>query len=95
MAEKLSVDARREALAQLAGWSEIEDRDAIAKTFTFKSFSEAWAFMSRAALNAEQMNHHPEWFNVYARVDVTLTTHDCDGLSELDLKLARFMDSIV
>ena len=95
MAEKLSVDARSEALAQLDGWSEIEDRDAIAKTFTFKSFSEAWAFMSRAALKAEQMNHHPEWFNVYARVDVTLTTHDCGGLSELDLKLARFMDSIV
>ena len=95
MAEKLSDHARREALAQLDGWSEVEDRDAIAKTFTFKSFSEAWAFMSRAALKAEQMNHHPEWFNVYARVDVTLTTHDCDGLSELDLKLARFMDSIV
>ena len=95
MAEKLSVDARSEALAQLHGWSEIEGRDAIAKTFVFKSFGEAWAFMSRVALKAEQMNHHPEWFNVYARVDVTLTTHDCDGLSELDMRLARFMDSIV
>ena len=95
MAEKLSVDARSEAIAQLVGWSEVEDRDAIAKTFTFKSFGEAWAFVSRTALKAEQMNHHPEWFNVYARVDVTLTTHDCEGLSELDLKLARFMDSIV
>ena len=94
MAEKLSVDARSEALALLDGWNEVEDRDAITKTFTFKSFSEAWAFMSRAALKAEQTNHHPEWFNVYARVDVTLTTHDCDGLSELDLKMARFMDSI-
>ena len=94
MAEKMSVDARSEALAQLDGWSEVEGRDAITKSFTFKSFSEAWAFISRAALKAEQMNHHPEWFNVYARVDVTLTTHDCDGLSDLDLKMARFMESI-
>jgi len=94
VADKMSVDARSEALAQLDGWSEVEGRDAITKSFTFKSFSEAWAFISRAALKAEQMNHHPEWFNVYARVDVTLTTHDCDGLSELDLKMARFMESI-
>ncbi len=94
MADKMSVDARSEALAQLDGWSEVEGRDAITKSFTFKSFSEAWAFISRAALKAEQMNHHPEWFNVYARVDVTLTTHDCDGLSDLDLKMARFMESI-
>jgi len=94
VAEKMSVDARSGALAQLDGWSEVEGRDAITKTFAFKSFSEAWAFISRVALKAEQMNHHPEWFNVYARVDVTLTTHDCDGLSELDLKMARFMESI-
>jgi len=94
VADKMSVDARSEALAQLDGWSEVEGRDAITKSFTFKSFSEAWAFISRAALKAEQMNHHPEWFNVYARVDVTLTTHDCDGLSDLDLKMARFMESI-
>jgi 4a-hydroxytetrahydrobiopterin dehydratase len=94
VAEKLSAGARSTALAKLDDWSDVEDRDAITKMFTFKSFSEAWAFMSRVALKAEQMNHHPEWFNVYARVDVTLTTHDCDGLSELDLKMARFMDSI-
>ena len=94
MAEKLATKARAEAVQQLHGWREVEDRDAIAKSFAFKSFGEAWAFMTRTALKAEQMNHHPEWFNVYSRVDVTLTTHDCGGLSELDVKLARFMDSI-
>ena len=94
MVEKLNTEARAEALAQLQGWREVEDRDAIAKSFAFKSFSEAWAFMSRTALKAEQMNHHPEWFNVYSRVDVTLSTHDCGGLSELDVKIAHFMDSI-
>lgn len=95
MAEKLSIEERSEALAQLRGWHEVEDRDAITKTFIFKSFNEAWSFMSRVALKAEQMNHHPEWFNVYARVDVTLSTHDCGGLSELDIRMARFVDSIV
>ena len=94
MVEKLSVEARSVALAQLDGWTEIKNRDAIEKKFVFKSFGEAWAFMSRVALKAEQINHHPEWLNVYSRVDVTLTTHDCDGLSELDLKMAQFMDSI-
>ena len=94
MAEKLATKARAEALAQLHGWHEVEDRDAISKSYTFKSFGEAWAFMSRIALKAEQMNHHPEWFNVYSRVDVTLSTHDCGGLSELDVQLAQFMDSI-
>ena len=83
-----------EALAQLHGWREVEGRDAIAKSFTLNSFNEASVCMTRAALKAEQMNHHPEWFNVYTRVDVTLSTHDCGGFSELDVRLARFMDSI-
>lgn len=92
MAEKLSPDDRKAALAELAGWSEAEGRDAIARKFQFKTFNEAFGFMSRVALKAEQMNHHPEWFNVYNRVEVTLTTHDCGGLSDLDIKLAKFMD---
>ncbi|XP_064397501.1 putative pterin-4-alpha-carbinolamine dehydratase [Halichondria panicea] len=78
-----------------AGWKTVEGRDAIQKEFTFKDFSEAWGFMSRVALKAEQMNHHPEWFNVYNRVDVTLSTHDCQGLSLRDIKLATFIEDIV
>ena len=93
MVEKLSGEARRRALAGLTGWSEAEGRDAIEKSFTFKSFNEAWAFMSRVALAAEKMDHHPEWFNVYNRVDITLSTHDCGGLSERDLDLAKKIDA--
>ena len=92
MAEKLEGTARKAALAELAGWNVVADRDAIERTFTFKSFNQAFGFMTRAALRAEKMNHHPEWFNVYNRVEVTLTTHDCGGLSELDVTLAKFMD---
>ncbi len=92
MAEKLTTAARAAALAELAGWQEVEGRDAIQKSFRFTDFSEAWGFMNRTALLAEKMNHHPEWFNVYNRVEVVLTTHDCDGLSELDVKLAKAMD---
>ena len=94
MVEKLTGEARAAALAELDGWELVEGRDAIEKHYRFKDFNQAWAFMSRAALKAEQMNHHPEWFNVYNRVDVTLATHDVDGLSELDVRLARFMDSV-
>lgn len=72
----------------------VEGRDAIKKSFTFADFNEAWGFMSRAALKAESMNHHPEWFNVYNRVEVTLSTHDCQGLSQRDIKLATFMNSL-
>ena len=72
----------------------VDGRDAIKKSFTFTDFSEAFGFMSRVALKAEQMNHHPEWFNVYNRVEVTLSTHECQGLSERDIKLASFMDAI-
>ena len=94
MAELLSEAARIEALPPLGetGWGAVPERDALRKIWKFKSFSEAWAFMSRAALAAEKLNHHPEWSNVYNVVDVTLTTHDCDGLSALDLDLARKMD---
>lgn len=94
MAEKLDEAARGAALAELTGWLPAGDRDAIERTFKFKTFNEAFGFMTRVALKAEQMNHHPEWFNVYNRVEVSLTTHDCGGLSELDVKLAKFMDKV-
>ena len=96
MAEILSEADRKAALPSLgeAGWSAVEGRDAIRKVWKFKSFSEAWGFMSRAALQAEKLNHHPEWSNVYNVVDVTLSTHDCDGLSALDIDLARKMDAL-
>ena len=94
MAQLLNREERTRALAQLPNWDPREDRDAIRQVFTFKSFNAAFGFMSRVAMKAEKMNHHPEWFNVYNRVEVVLTTHDCDGLSELDIKLASFMDKI-
>jgi len=92
MAERLSPEDRRTALAALEDWQDASDRDAIVKSFKFKNFNEAFGFMSRVAMEAERINHHPEWFNVYSRVDVTLTTHDCGGLSNRDVALARFMD---
>ncbi len=94
MAEKLSETARTKALAGLPGWTPVDGRDAIAKTFTFDDFNEAFGFMSRVALKAEAMNHHPEWFNVWNRVEVTLATHDAGGLTELDIELAAFMDAV-
>lgn len=96
MAERLSEVDRIAALPALGetGWNAVEGRDAIRKIWKFRSFSEAWGFMSRAALQAEKLNHHPEWRNVYNVVDVTLTTHDCDGLSDLDVKLAKRMDAL-
>lgn len=93
MVDKLSAEARREALAELAGWRQVEGRDAIEKSFKFKTFNEAWGFMNRVALAAEKLNHHPEWSNVYNRVDILLSTHDCGGLSELDVKLAKRIDA--
>jgi 4a-hydroxytetrahydrobiopterin dehydratase len=95
MVEKLSTAARAQALAGLAGWSDVTGRDAIRKEFKFKDFNAAFAFMTRVALMAEKMDHHPEWFNVYNRVDVTLSTHDAGGLSERDVKLAKFIESVV
>ncbi|MBT8416414.1 MAG: 4a-hydroxytetrahydrobiopterin dehydratase [Silicimonas sp.] len=93
MTEKLTGAARDEALAKLkeAGWEEVDGRDAIRRSFKFKSFVEAWGWMSRMALIAEKMDHHPEWSNVYNRAEVTLTTHDADGLSRLDVELAEKM----
>jgi 4a-hydroxytetrahydrobiopterin dehydratase len=92
MAERLSGEARRGLAAELPGWTPVEGRDALKKTFKFKSFNEAWGFMNRVALAAEKLDHHPEWFNVYNRVEITLTTHDCDGLSDLDVTLAKRID---
>ncbi|WNK00394.1 4a-hydroxytetrahydrobiopterin dehydratase [Thalassospiraceae bacterium LMO-JJ14] len=92
MADKLSDEGRTKALQELQDWTEVEGRDAIQRTFKFKNFNQAFGFMSRVAMQAEKMDHHPEWFNVYATVEVTLSTHDAGGLTELDVKLAKFMD---
>lgn len=94
MAEKLAGAARNAALKELHGWSEVEDRDAIRKVYHFGTFREAWGFMSQVALIAERMDHHPEWFNVYNRVEIILTSHDAGGLSERDLRMARAIDEI-
>lgn len=94
MAELLSREARAEALDDLKGWTPIEGRDAITRTFEFANFVEAFAFMTKVALKAEKMNHHPEWSNVYRRVEITLSTHDAGGLSELDVKLAKAIDRL-
>ncbi len=94
MAQKLTGQSRTAAVAKLTGWSDVKDRDAIAKRFQFKDFSEAFGFMARAALIAEKLDHHPEWFNVYNKVDVTLSTHDAGGLTDLDIALAEAMDKL-
>lgn len=96
MAEKLSDEAREAELERLGehGWDYDPVRDAISKTFEFANFREAFGFMTQAALIAEKINHHPEWSNVYNKVDVTLTTHDADGLTDLDVKLAATMDKM-
>jgi 4a-hydroxytetrahydrobiopterin dehydratase len=95
MPEKIDADARARDLPALdaTGWRAQDGRDAIRKILKFRNFSEAWAFMSRVALAAEKLNHHPEWRNVYNTVDVTLTTHDSGGLSALDIQLATLIDS--
>lgn len=92
MATKLDPATRAAALASLDGWSEAEGRDAISKRFVFADFNAAFGWMTRVALLAEKMDHHPEWFNVYKTVDVTLSTHDAGGLSELDIAMAKAMD---
>ncbi len=94
MATTLKGHQRSAALGKLAGWSEVKGRDAIHKTFTFKDFNAAFGFMTRVALMAEKMDHHPEWSNVYRTVEVTLSTHDAGGLTEKDVALAQFMNSI-
>lgn len=90
---KLDPAARDALLAELAGWRLADGREAIEKRFTFKDFNEAFGFMTRVALMADKIDHHPEWSNVYNRVDILLTTHDCDGLSERDAALARFIET--
>ncbi len=92
MPKRLGADARDEALTTLSGWKLVEGREAIAKRFVFRDFSEAFGWMTRVALLAEKMDHHPEWSNVYKIVEVTLATHDAGGLTELDVRLARAMD---
>jgi 4a-hydroxytetrahydrobiopterin dehydratase len=94
MDAKLSREARSAALAKLNGWQEVSGREAIAKTFVFADFNEAFGFMTRAALIAEKMDHHPEWSNVYKTVVVTLTTHDAGGVTARDIGLAEAMDRI-
>lgn len=94
MAEKLTGTARTAALGALSGWSELPGRDAIAKSFKFADFNAAFAFMTRVALKAEAMDHHPEWFNVYNKVNIVLATHDAGGLSALDVEMATFIDAI-
>ena len=91
--EKLGEEAISEALASLGGWSRSDDGIAIEKRYKFRSFREAFGYMTEAALAAEKFNHHPEWFNVYNRVDVRLTNHDSGGLTELDFKLAAAMET--
>ena len=94
MAEKLSGDARKSALARVKSWREVAGRDAITRKFVFKDFSEAFGFMARAALVAEKLDHHPEWSNVYNKVEITLSTHDAGGLSDKDVALAKFIDQV-
>ncbi|MEC8163374.1 MAG: 4a-hydroxytetrahydrobiopterin dehydratase [Pseudomonadota bacterium] len=94
MVEKLTEDEKKAVYAELYEWTPVEGRDAIQRKFIFLDFNEAWGFMTRVAVEAERRDHHPEWFNVWATVDITLSTHECDGLSMRDVALARFIDKI-
>jgi 4a-hydroxytetrahydrobiopterin dehydratase len=94
MTSKLIGKARSDALASLKDWKEVAGRDAIQKSFKFADFTQAWGFMTKVALAAEKADHHPEWSNVYNRVEITLSTHDAGGLSDKDVALARFIDSV-
>jgi 4a-hydroxytetrahydrobiopterin dehydratase len=94
MSDRLIGDALTEAIAGLDGWSKVDGRDAIIKSYQFADFNHAFGWMTRAALQAEKCDHHPEWFNVYNRVDVTLASHDVDGVSPRDIDLARFLDTL-
>ncbi len=94
MAQRFTAEARKSALAGLPGWAEVQGREAIAKTFVFKDFNEAFGFMSRAALVAEKHDHHPEWRNVYKTVEVVLATHDAGGVTAKDIELAKAMNAI-
>jgi 4a-hydroxytetrahydrobiopterin dehydratase len=94
MIAKLTAGERELALKELGHWQAVKDGAAIARTFKFRNFSEAWGFMTRVALLAESQDHHPEWSNVYGKVDITLSTHDCGGLSARDVKLAKAIDAV-
>jgi 4a-hydroxytetrahydrobiopterin dehydratase len=94
MVQRLSAEERKSALSSLSGWAEVKGRDAIARTFVFKDFNEAFGFMARAALVAEKRDHHPEWRNVYKTVEVVLATHDAGGVTAMDIELARSMNAI-
>jgi 4a-hydroxytetrahydrobiopterin dehydratase len=94
MVEKLSAAERAGLAEALPAWKLVEGRDAITRSFRFKDFSEAWGFMARVALIAEAQDHHPEWFNVWNRVEITLSTHDAGGLSARDVRLAKAIDAI-
>jgi 4a-hydroxytetrahydrobiopterin dehydratase len=94
MAERLTQADRAASMQELTGWSDVAGRDAIGRTFSFKNFNEAFGFMARVALIAEKRDHHPEWRNVYRNVEVVLSTHDADGVTELDVELAKAMNAI-
>jgi 4a-hydroxytetrahydrobiopterin dehydratase len=91
--KKLSAAARKKALKDLPEWRKVSGRDAIARKFAFKDFNAAFAFMTRTALLAEKLDHHPEWFNVYNKVDVTLSTHDAGGVTDNDIAMAKAMEA--
>jgi 4a-hydroxytetrahydrobiopterin dehydratase len=95
MPKKLEGNERAAALKALPDWRIVDGRDAITRKFQFKDFNEAFGFMTRAALLAEKLDHHPEWFNVYNRVEVTLSTHDAGGITENDVRMAAAMDAYV
>jgi 4a-hydroxytetrahydrobiopterin dehydratase len=95
MVEKLNATERAGLAATLPAWQLVEGRDAITRSFRFKDFSETWGFMARVALLAEAQDHHPEWFNVWNRVEITLSTHDAGGLSARDVRLAKAIDGLL
>ena len=94
MIQKLTSDERAKQIAQLHGWQAVAERDAIQRQFEFADFNEAFGFMTRVAIKAQEMDHHPEWFNVYSKVDITLSTHEAGGVTTRDIELASFIDSI-
>ena len=94
MTAKLAGNARTQALASIKGWKKVRGRDALQKSFKFADFNEAWGFMTRVAMAAEKADHHPEWSNVYNKVEIVLSTHDAGGLSEKDVALAKVIDSV-
>jgi 4a-hydroxytetrahydrobiopterin dehydratase len=94
MIQKLTSDERTQQLAKLNRWESVAERDAIRRTFEFADFNEAFGFMTRVAIKAQEMDHHPEWSNVYNKVDITLSTHEANGVTGRDIALATFIDSV-